>query len=259
MLRENALKAALAAGQPTFGLINSTGSAVVAEMIGLAGYDFVLIDGEHAPGDQASYLACLHAVMSTKATALFRVASNDPVHIKRALDLGVEGIMIPDVRDANAARAAIDACHYPPKGTRGSAARLIRASDYGFSIDRYDRGFGAGELFICLMIESRSAIDDIDAIAAIDGYDALLIGPYDLSGSLGVPGRFDHPAFRDAVARVEAAALKRRKALGGAATATDALEQLIARGYRFLTNGSDVAFLREAFTRDLKRARGSAS
>lgn len=257
MFRQNALKAALAAGRPAYGLINATGSAVVAEMIGLAGYDFVLIDGEHAPGDHRTRLGALHAVMSTPATALFRVANNDPVHIKRALDLGVEGILIPDVRDANAARAAIEACHYPPKGTRGSAARLIRASDYGFAVERYQEGFGAAQLFICLMVESRTAVEDIEAIAMLEGYDALLIGPYDLSGSLGAPGRFDSPSYREAVARVEAVARKHRKVLGGSPTGSETLAQLIGRGYRFLTNGSDVGFLRGALRRDIDCARGS--
>lgn len=251
MFRPNSMKAALAAGHPVYGVINATESPAVAEMIGMAGYDFVLVDGEHGPGDQQSHLACLRAIQSTPATALFRVVEAGVSHIKRALDLGFEGILVPAVADAKAAREMVAACHYPPAGNRGMSARIVRASDYGFSADRYLAGNAASELFICVMIETKSAVDDIEAIMAVDGIDSVLVGPHDLAGDLGVPGQFDRPVFMEALARIERAAASSGKALGGIPMPGLGHDQLLKRGYRFITAGSDVGFLREAMAGNL--------
>jgi 4-hydroxy-2-oxoheptanedioate aldolase len=253
------MKARLAAGFAVQGAINATGSAAVAEMLGLAGYDFVLVDGEHGPGDHASHLDCLRAIQATPATALFRILEASDAEIKRALDLGFEGILVPAVANAATARSIASACRYPPLGHRGMAARIVRASDYGFAADRYLKPEAAHELFVCVMVETRSAVDDIEAIAAVDGIDCILVGLHDLAGDLGVAGQLEHPLFTDALRRIERATMRSGKILGGIPMPGLDQRGLHERGYRFITAASDVGLLREAMVANLASARRVAT
>lgn len=252
MFRTNALKVKLKAGHAAFGVINATGAPVVAEMLGLAGYDFVLVDGEHGPSGPDSHLAQLMALQATPATALYRAREFSQGQVKRALDLGFEGLLIPSIGGADAAAEAVAACRYPPRGTRGMAARLARASDYGLRADAY-LAQAEAELFICVMIETGRAVEQIAAIAAIEGVDAVLIGPHDLAGDLGCRADLADPRFAAAVRRIEAAVTAAGKALGGIALPELALPEMLQRGYRFITCGSDVGFLRTQILQNLEQ------
>jgi len=245
MYRNNRTKANLKKGKAVYGMIHALAHPQVAEMIGQAGYDFIVIDGEHGPGDMQAHLACLQAVAATPATAIFRVASNDEVILKRVLDLGVEGVLIPDVSTAAEARAAVASCMYPPRGKRGFSAATARASDYCLSIDQYIEDEGA-ELLICLMIESAKGVDNVAEIAAVEGVDVVQLGPFDLTYDLGIPGEFEHPAFLEALATVESAALAAGKILGGVPLPGLPMETILERGYRFITTGADVPIFSEA-------------
>jgi 4-hydroxy-2-oxoheptanedioate aldolase len=247
MFRTNALKAQLLQGQAAFGIVHTLAHASVAEMIGLAGFDFVLIDAEHGQGDHQAHLACLQALGATSACGLMRVESADRTVIKRALDIGVEGIMVPNVSTGAEAREIVASCRYPPAGARGYAASGVRASDYGFQSDRYMKHY-ASELLIAVMIEGRTGCDNAEAIAAVDGIDVIQVGANDLSYDLGIPEQFSHPDLLDALDRIERAALSHGKILGGAPLPGSGVAALVERGYRMLTVGRDASLFVKALT-----------
>jgi 2-keto-3-deoxy-L-rhamnonate aldolase RhmA len=254
MFRTNALKELLGRGQIAYGVIHALPSPTAAELIGMAGFDYVLIDGEHGPGDHQSHLQSLQAVAATPATALIRVENNDRTVLKRALDLGVEGVMIPNVSSAEEAREAVAGCRYPPRGARGFAAGMVRASDYGLRIRDYMSN-GESELLIAVMIESAAGAKNAAAIAAVDGVDVVQVGPFDLSYDLGVPGRFDDPRYLAAQVAIEDAVLEHGKVLGGAPMAGIGLDYLQDRGYRLVTLGADVMYLSQGLAAALPASR----
>jgi 4-hydroxy-2-oxoheptanedioate aldolase len=256
VFRPNQLKARLAKGEPAFGLVHALANAGIAEMIGLAGFDYVLIDGEHGMGELSSHLACLQAVAATSATALLRVEANDRTVLKRALDLGFEGVMVPDIRSADEARGVVAACRYPPKGSRGYAASGVRASDYGLRTSAYLDDY-ASQLLIAVIIESREGARRAEEICAVDGIDVVQIGANDLSYDLGVPEQLENPELRAAIAHIESAAKKCGKTLGGAPLPDTDVKALIERGYRFITLGRDLGLLAKALPATLRSAHAS--
>jgi 4-hydroxy-2-oxoheptanedioate aldolase len=258
MYRPNAVKARLAAGQGAFGIFNNLASPLIAELSGLVGYDFVLIDGEHGAGGHEEHRAMIQAIASTTASVLMRVAKNDPALLKQVLDLGVEGVMVPSISNAQEARAAVMACLYPPKGKRGYAAPVVRASAFGLHTDEYVSRAGLGtDLVIMLQIETLEGAANAAEICAVEGVDVIFIGPGDLSGDLGVLGQFDHPDFLRAIAAIEMAAKAAGKALGCLPYPGASLEELWKRGYRVLTPGSDVVLLREAMMQQVSSMRSA--
>ncbi len=258
MYRTNQCKAKLNNDTAVYGMVHGLAHPMIAEMIGLAGYDFIVIDGEHGPGGMQTHLATLQAVSATPATAILRVDSNDEVALKRALDLGVEGVMIPDVRTGEQAQDAIASCLYPPRGKRGFSAGTARASDYCLNINQYLTDDGA-ELLICLMIESASGVENAAQIAATEGVDVVQLGPFDLTYDMGIPGQFDHPDFLDAMAEIEKATLAAGKILGGMALPGLPPDAVLEKGYRFITAGADVPMFSEALSTNLANLTGSDS
>jgi 4-hydroxy-2-oxoheptanedioate aldolase len=245
MFRPNRTKSKLLAGQTAYGLIHSLAHPPVAELIGLAGYDFVMVDGEHGLGNDTAHMACLHAVAATPATAVLRVPGHEPVAIRRALDLGFEGLLVPDVRNVKQARSVVENCFYPPHGKRGFAAGLLRASDYGLSVKDYVEG-GSRELLLCLMIESAEGVKNVEAIAALEGVDVIQLGPFDLTFDMGIPAQFDHPKFVKALERIEKGVKNAGKILGGVALPGLGPESLVQAGYRMITVGADLGMLAAA-------------
>ena len=251
MFRDNPLKARLAAGQPVVGCWSHLVSPIAAEVVALAGYDFVIIDNEHGPASLSESTQIMQAVSTTPAATLMRVPWNDPVYIKRALDTGIEGVMIPAVEDAAAAASAVAACRYPPEGIRGVAYSVVRAAEYGLKLAEYADKANDNLLVMC-QVESARTVDNIEAIGATDGIDVLFIGPFDLSASMGKPGRFDDPEVAEKLARAEAGILASGKALGGILRPGDSLDGMLERGYRVLVSNSDVTLLRDAARAEVK-------
>lgn len=245
MLRNNRTKSKLLANEPVFGMIHSFAYPPIAELIGLAGYDFVLIDGEHGLGSSSEHLACMQAVSATSATSILRITSKDTTEVRRALDLGIEGIMIPDVRTAAEAETLAAQCFYPPRGQRGFSAGTVRASDYGLNVRQY-LDEGGSQLLVCLMIESETGVRNVRSIANVDGVDVIQVGPYDLSYDLGIPGQFEHPKFRKAMDRIANGVAAAGKILGGLPLPGMPLEYLLEKGYRMMTVGADVPLLAAA-------------
>ncbi len=254
MRRINRLKRILAADAVAYGGFHGLGSPAVAEIMGQAGCDFVLIDGEHGLGDRETLLHCLQALASTSATSVFRVASHDAVGLKRALDMGVEAVMIPNVATAEEARAVVAACRYPPRGIRGFAAPFVRASDYGRQTGAYLADCEQ-ELVIIVMIESDRGVANARAIAEVEGVDIVQLGTLDLAYDMGLATSLDHPELRAAIATAEAGVRAGGKRLGGVLAGTETSEEMSRRGYRLLTVGFDTQMLVRGFAASLASAR----
>jgi len=254
MYRENALKKRLQAGRKALGCWLFTDNNIAAEIIGHAGYDFVIIDHEHGFGGLAGAVGQLQALQAFSATVLMRVASNDPVLIKRALDLGVEGIMVPMIESAAAARAAVAACRYPPEGIRGNAVSVVRAGDYGHRATDYLETANRNVFVLC-QIETPKAVDNIPEIAAVDGVDALFIGPADLAATAGHPGEPRHADVAALHARAEAAVRATGKPLGAVPHSGRGWPEMLAAGYDIIAAGSDISLLREAAAEQIRRHR----
>jgi 2-keto-3-deoxy-L-rhamnonate aldolase RhmA len=210
------------------------------EMAGFSGLDWVLIDCEHGPGGYETMVHQIRAAGITPAAPIVRIAANDTPTIKRVLDVGAAGVMVPWIRNAEDATNAVSAMRYPPQGVRGVASSP-RATSYGLNADEYLSQ--ANDLLLTIIqIERSEAVDDINAIAAIDGVDVLFIGPMDLSVSLGHPQQWDHPKQREAYRKVAVAAKNAGKAAGillAGPNQIDDMADLVEMGYTFIAAGSD--------------------
>ena len=187
----NAFKRALVEGRPQIGLWTSLGTGLAAEVLGGAGFDWLLIDTEHSPTEVPMVVDQLRTLEAFPATTpIVRPAWNDIVLIKRILDLGVQTLLVPYVQTAEEARRAVAATRYPPEGVRGIAA-TIRANRYGRIKDYHAQA--SREMCVLVQLETRRALSELEAIAAVDGVDGLFIGPSDLAGDLGYLGNNRHP------------------------------------------------------------------
>ena len=250
VFRTNPLKAKLRAGRPTIGAWAALADPTVVEILGLAGYDAVVLDHEHGPGGLNQAVHQLQALAATPMAGLLRVPWNDPVYIKRVLDIGVDGIMVPSVNSVAEARAAVAACRYPPAGLRGCAAPIVRASSYGLELQRYLQTAEDDLLIIC-QIETVQAVRAIPEIAAVDGVDMLFIGAVDLSADLGKLGQWDDPELRDTIGRAEHAILNSGAWLGGLATLDRTPAEVVRDGYHFVAASFDTGLLRDAAVREI--------
>ena len=213
------------------------GSPLTAEMAGLAGFDWVLLDHEHGPGSDTTVLHQLQAVSATPAAGLVRIAANEPARFKRVLDAGAHGVMVPYIANAAEAQAAVASLRYPPRGLRG-VAKLNRAAAFGADFEAY---FAHAHewLVTAVQIETAGGVDQADAIAAVDAADVIFAGPLDLTANLGITGQYSHPLFLDALRRIATAAQNAGKAAG--ILLLDAAQLSMARdlGYTFIALGSD--------------------
>jgi 2-dehydro-3-deoxyglucarate aldolase len=249
------LKRRLAAGELTIGSWVTLGHPSIGEVMGAAGFDWLVIDLEHSVITLPEAQALITAIGPTGAASIVRLSSNDPVQIKRVMDAGATGVMVPNVRSAAEARAAVEAVHYPPRGTRGVG--LARAQGYGADFPAY-RDALADTAVVIVMIEHVDAVAAADDILAVDGVDGWVVGPYDLSGSLGIPGELDDPRVSALLERVREAGERagRPGGLHQVEPDPEALERLVASGLRFLGYGTDLRFLDVHARRDLARLRG---
>ena len=236
----NTFKRAIKAGRPQIGLWSSLSSHLTVEVLAGAGFDWLLLDTEHAPNDLPMVLSQLQAMTGGTAHPIVRPPWNDTVVVKRYLDAGVQSFLIPYVQDEAEARAAVAATRYPPRGVRGFAS-ASRASRYGRIKDYYARA--EKEMCVLVQVETRHALGNLETIAAVDGVDGVFIGPGDLSADMGHLNQPGHPEVVVAIAD----AIRRLKALGiapGILTGDEALaRRFIEQGCLFTAVGSDVGIL----------------
>lgn len=243
-LPKNRFKAALKAGRQQIGIWNTIGGNVVPELLASAGFDWISIDTEHSSVELVEVLPAMQAVAAyPDVSAVVRPASNDTVLIKRALDLGAQTLVIPYVQSADEARAAVRAMRYAPAGIRGVSGST-RASRFG-AVKDYTRR-AEEELCLIVQIETGTALDRLEEIAAVDGVDAIFIGPADLAASLGHPGNAAHT---EVVAAIEGAI--RRSVAAGVPAGILTLDQVFARrcmalGTTFTAVGVDMVLLANA-------------
>jgi 4-hydroxy-2-oxoheptanedioate aldolase len=248
------LRARLAAGQATLGTFVGAASTITAEACAAAGVDWLVLDLEHGSGGEEQVRDVIPAAGAYGVPTVVRVESAARIRIGRVLDLGAAGVMLPRMDTAAEVAEAVRHLRYPPAGDRGVASynRACR-----FALDPGALARAGDEVLGVVQIESASAVDQAEEIAAIDGVDVLFVGPQDLSFNLGVPFQLQSPTYRAAVERVSDAAERHGKTCGllvgdGAAAATRHAE-----GWRFVAIGSDATLLAAAVAAELGRARPS--
>jgi 4-hydroxy-2-oxoheptanedioate aldolase len=239
ILRERLIK-----GDTLIGCFLGLGSSVTSEIIGLAGFDWALIDLEHGAGFESDVLHQLQALEHTGAAALIRVESLERQRLHRVLDLGAHGIMVPRVDTAEDAHRAVAAMRYQPEGVRG-IAKMNRACAFGSEFDSYFASANSSLLTV-LQVETKQSVENLDAIAGTEGVDVLFVGPTDLSQSLGVMGDWGHPRFLDAVRATSKAAQQHKKVAGILAGSPEDARHYWDLGYRFIGCNSDGGLLNNA-------------
>lgn len=217
----------------------------IAELLAERGFDFIIADTEHSALTISSVNQIGQAIdaASGPAEMIVRVPWNDAVRIKRVLNVGASGILVPMVETAEEARSAVEATRYQPEGVRGVGP--LRAANYGQTFDEYVSTANENVLVIA-QIETEAGVENAEDIAAVDGIDALFIGPGDLSVSLGTFDTEDPDRFEDAIARIVDAAHAENKNVGTVVGSPDEIDEWLDRGVDFLSAGSDVAYLNYA-------------
>jgi 2-dehydro-3-deoxyglucarate aldolase len=243
------LKAKLAKRQLTVGSWLSIASTETAEIMLGGGYDWLCIDMEHTAIGTEAMAKMMQVVALGGSPVLVRVGANDALLIKRAMDSGATGVIVPMINTADEARLAVEALYYPPRGKRGVG--LARAQGYGRNFEAY-REWADRESVLIVQIEHHEGVRNLEAILAVDGVDAFMIGPYDLSGSLGRPGDFDSPAVAAALEQTRAVMQRSVKPGGLHIVHPDpaTLRARVAEGYRFIVYGVDQIFFANAVDRD---------
>jgi 4-hydroxy-2-oxoheptanedioate aldolase len=236
----NKFKDALLAKRPQIGFWSSLCSNIVTEVLAGVGFDWVLIDTEHAPNELPGVLSQLQAMTGGTAEPVVRPAWNDPVLLKRLLDIGTQNFLIPYVRNADEARAAVSATRYPPHGIRGVAVSP-RANRYGRMRDYFEKA--DDQICIAVQIEDRIGLQNIESIAAVEGIDALFIGPSDLAASLGHLGNSSHPEVRAAIEDAVKRIVRTGKAPGILAPVEADARHWLSLGCLMLAVGGDLFLL----------------
>lgn len=250
-MKQNTAKAKLKAGEPALGTWLSLASSLSAEYLAHLGWDWLVVDTEHSPIDFKETLHCFQAIATTDTIPLARVAWNDPMLIKRLLDAGAMGLVVPMVNTPEEAEQAVQAMKYPPAGFRslGGGRAMVYGSDY---LARANE-----EILVVLQIEHIEAVKRARDILSVPGVDACFIGPNDLAGSMGLPTSEanKHPDHNAAVAEVLQAARDCGVAPGIHAFNTEMALRRLEEGFQFVAVASDAAFLRQAAAAALEAVR----
>lgn len=238
MKQGNPFKAGLAAGQPQIGLWLSMADPYLAEVSATAGFDWLLIDGEHAPNDVRSILAQLQAIAPYPAQPVVRAVSGDVALIKQLLDIGTQNLLVPMVETPAQARAIVAATQYPPIGIRGVGSAIARASRWNARADYLD--VADGEVCLLVQAESVTALSNLAEICAIDGVHGVFIGPADLAASMGHRGQSDHPDVQAAIDQALQTIIGSGKAAGTLTSDPALARHYLSMGCTFVATGVDV-------------------
>jgi len=246
------LKQKLINNELTLGSWIMIGSPISVEVMALAGFDWLVIDIEHTSIDLKATQSLITTIQANDIKALVRVSKNEEVIIKRILDMGADGIVVPMICSKEDAIQAVNYAKYPPVGKRGVG--LYRASRYGTKFEEYKKWVDE-ELVIIAQIEHIDAVNNIDEILQVKGIDGTIIGPYDLSGSMGHPGEFEREDVKDAVDKVLHRCKEHNIPSGFHVVDTDPekLQVKINQGCTFLAYGIDYFFMRDAATQGMNK------
>ncbi|XP_023635008.1 uncharacterized protein LOC17880987 [Capsella rubella] len=243
------LKSRLQEGEKLLGHFLLSFSPELAEIAARAGYDFIIVDLEHGAGGIREALHCMRAIEAAGCSTVLRIPDISQAWAKKALDLGPDGIMFPMVETGKSAAEAVSFCRYRPEGVRGCADSVVRDSSFGFD-EKYLANY-ADKLFIMCQIESEEGVKNVNEIVAVDGMDCVMMGPRDLSASLGLLNDPGNPKLMSVMKVAETAVLASDPASGGAylagmATALDKSVDLKARGYHVVLGSTDVSLYKKA-------------
>ena len=243
----NELKRRLKRGEQTYGVWMTVESPIVTELLSGLGFDYFVFDTEHSPLDIYQAQTLMQAMRGGGTTPIVRVVWNDLVAIKRALDVGAYGVVVPWVNNKEQAEMAVKACRYAPEGLRGCGPRRAALFDpeYLRTADE--------EILIIAQIETRQAVENIEDILSVEGIDVTYIGPADLSASHGHIGDMTHPEVQEAIDRVFDASVAAGVATGVHMGSGKTIMDRVEKGYKFITVGNDLGFVRAGAMEILRR------
>lgn len=242
MNKTDSLKLKLRNGELTIGSWITLGHPSIAEIMAKAGFDWLTVDMEHSAITMHEAQQLIQVIDLSGCIPLVRVGANDANLIKRVMDAGAHGVIVPMVNTREDAEQAVGAVKYPPQGFRGVG--LARAQSYGTNFDGY-RKWNETESIVIVQIEHIKAVENLEAILSVEGVDAFFVGPYDISSSLGVAGQFDHPKMISVLSEILDTA-GRLKVIAGYHVVPPDTNQVIEKvkqGYRFLAYSTDFLFL----------------
>ena len=239
----NTLKRDLRAGKRLIGCWCSLANPITTEVLGVAGFDWILLDGEHSPNDVITFIPQLMALKDSVSAPVVRPSWNNPVELKRLLDGGFYNFLIPFIESADEAARAVAATRYPPQGFRGVSVAQ-RSNRYG-TVPGYFENVNE-QICVMVQIESGKGVAAVAEIAAVDGVDGLFVGPSDLAAGLGHLGNANHPDVQDAMATIFAAAKAAGKPVGILAGVEADARRYLAQGATFVAVGSDLGVFRSA-------------
>jgi 2-dehydro-3-deoxyglucarate aldolase len=239
----NRFKQDLLQGKRLIGCWSSLASAITTEVLGVAGFDWILLDGEHSPNDVITFIPQLMALKDSVSAPVVRPSSNNEIEIKRLLDAGFYNFLIPFVQSAEDAQRAVAATRYPPQGIRGVSVSQ-RSNRYG-TVPNYFQEVNS-HICVAVQIESRSGVAAASDIAAIDGVDCIFVGPSDLAAAFGHLGNAAHPEVQSAIADVFAQAKRHGKPTGILAPVEADARRYMEMGATFVAVGSDLGAFRSA-------------
>ena len=252
-MRRNPVRAAVRRGELVVGtMVVEFGTPGIGRLAAAAGSDFVLLDTEHNAWELETIRSVVSAARGFDTVPLVRVPATEYHLIARTLDVGALGVMVPMVESAAQATAFVRACRYPPAGRRGFG--IFYRDEWQGSLGETIAAVNE-EILTIAQIESAAGLDVVEEIAAVEGLDVLLVGPSDLSISLGIPGESSHPDFLAALDRVVAACNAHGPAAGTLATTVDGARAMIDRGYRFIMYGLDILLYQAALQEGLAAVR----
>jgi len=230
------------------------GHTAIVEIMAQAGFEWLVVDMEHSPLNQSQCQEMIRTIDLCGLAPLVRVAANDSLFIKQAMDAGAQGVIVPMVKCADDVRRAHDSMYYPPKGKRGVG--LARAQGYGLAFEEYVTKH-QNESVLIILIEHIDVVDRIDEVFAVEGIDGYMIGPYDLSASMGMPGQFDNPEVLDIMEKIRIAARKHNIASGIHVVSSDPNDVVskMSDMYSFVAYGIDFLFLGDSCRNGMKKVR----
>jgi 2-keto-3-deoxy-L-rhamnonate aldolase RhmA len=250
----NPVKKKLLEGKPSFGSWIQVPHPSVAEMLAAVGFDWLAVDMEHSDAGVSRYSDIIRGMYGRGPVPMARVQENDTLVIRRLLDAGAWGVIVPMVNSAREAERAVRAVRFPPRGIRGSG--FARANDYGQGFNEYIRA--SDDVLVMAMCETKDSVDNIEEIVAVEGIDGIFMGPYDLSMSYGIPGKTNEPVMAAARKKVLDACKKAGKAPGlhHFNLTRESIGSILDEGFLFVALGVDAAFIQSGATAAFRAATG---